>query len=326
MKYVPKFAREVAEYAYSLPAAKGLIRAHGQFGADLIYERYAFGNTAGIRASKELGVPMVLEVNAPMVHELARTRGLAFPRWARRVERKIFQGATRVSVVTSVLGDMVAEYGVPRERIIVTPNGVKMDLFDNPNRETARADLGITEVEGPVLGFVGYFREWHRLDMVMEALGKDGLAGAHLVLVGYGPAEEGLRRAAARFGVEDRVHFPGPRQHADIPSVLPAFDVGLVPAINAYASPLKLQEYMAAGLPTVAPDQPNLREVLVHGENGLLFEPGNSEALIATLRGVVGDAASRGRLGAAARQTILERDLTWEGIARRIVRIAESLA
>lgn len=326
MKYVPKFAREVAEYAYSLPAAKRLIRAHAQFGSDLIYERYAFGNTAGIRASKELGVPMVLEVNAPMVHELSRTRGLAFPRWARRVERRIFQSATRVSVVTSVLGDMVEEYGVPRERIVVTPNGVQMDLFDNPSRQAARADLGMSEVEGPVLGFVGYFREWHRLDMVMEALGKEGLTGAHLVLVGYGPAEQRLRRAAAQFGVGERVHFPGPRRHADIPGVLPAFDVGLVPAINAYASPLKLQEYMAAGLPTVAPDQANLREVLVHGENGLLFEPGNAEALIASLRGLVRDADLRGRLGAAARRTILERDLTWDGIASRVIRAAESLA
>ena len=62
--------------------------------------------------------------------------------------------------------------------------------------------------------------------------------------------------------MSDRVHFVGRRAHDEIPALLPAFDVALVPAINPYASPLKLHEYMAARLATVAPDQPNLREVL----------------------------------------------------------------
>ncbi|MFT5733791.1 MAG: glycosyltransferase involved in cell wall biosynthesis [Planctomycetota bacterium] len=325
MNYVPTFLREIAEYGYSVPAGRRLLRAQAEFGADFIYERYAFGNVAGIRASEKLGVPIVLEVNSPMVHELMLTRGLAFPRMAKRVEGKIFRSATRVSVVSAVLGKMVEECGVPPERIVVTPNGVHLELFDSPNPAEARADLGIANVDGPVLGFVGYFREWHGLEMVIEGLASEGLREAHLVLVGYGPAEESLRQAAERCRVADRVHFPGPRKHPDIPAVLPAFDVGLVPAINAYASPLKLQEYMAAGLPTVAPDQPNLREVLTHGEDGLLFEPGSSAALVAALSDLVGDESQRRRLGAAARQTILDKDLTWQGIARRIIRVVESL-
>ena len=325
LSHVPGFVREIAEYGYSIPATRRLVRAQKEFGAKFLYERYAFGNLAGIRASEKLDLPMMLEVNSPMVHELTKTRGLAFPRKARRVEAEIFQGATRVSVVSEVLKGMVEEYGVPSERIVVNPNGVQMDLFENPDPIKARENLGIAQVTGPVLGFVGYYREWHRLDMVVEALNSEELRDAHLVLVGYGPAEESLRAAAERCNVADRLHFPGPRKHAEIPSILPAFDLGLVPAINAYASPLKLQEYMAAGLPSVAPDQPNLREVLTHGKDGLLFEPGNAAALVAALCELVGSESKRQQLGAAAKQTIIDKDLTWHGIARRVIQVAETL-
>jgi glycosyltransferase involved in cell wall biosynthesis len=324
--HVPRFARELAEYAYSVPARTRLVRAGRRFAPDFIYERYAFGNTAGVGAAERLGVPLVLEVNSPMVLELGRTRGLSFPRLASRVETDVFRRATRVCVVTEVLKGMLVEMGVPAERVFVTPNGVHPELYAHPERGAARADLGIAHAAGPVLGFVGYYRDWHRLDLVLDGLARPGLADAHLVLVGAGPAEADLRARAARLGLEQRVHFAGTRPHARIPAILPAFDVALVPAINPYASPLKLHEYMAAGLPTVAPDQPNLREVLTHEQDALLVPPGDGEALLAALERLVADAALRAALGAAARAAIEEQDLTWRGNARRVLAAVGALA
>jgi len=271
-----------------------------------------------------LGLPLMLEVNSPMVMELSRTRGLSFPRLAARVEGGIFRRATRVCVVTAVLGEILVELGVEPERLLVTPNGVHLDLYARPDPAAARAALGLPEASGPVLGFTGYYRPWHRLDLVVEALADPALGDAHLVLVGEGPAEEELRAVAARAGVEQRVHFAGPRPHSQIPGLLPAFDVGLVPAINAYASPLKLHEYMAAGLACVAPDQPNLREVLTHEQDALLVTPGDADALRAALARLVQDEALRGRLGSAARRAVEEQDLTWRGNARRVVAALEA--
>jgi glycosyltransferase involved in cell wall biosynthesis len=107
---------------------------------------------------------------------------------------------------------------------------------------------------------------------------------------------------------------------------MPAFDVGLVPAINPYASPLKLHEYMAAGLPSVAPDQPNLREVLTPGEEALLFSPGDVDGLCAALAALVSDADLRARMGERARETLVARDLTWRGNARRVLAAVEGLS
>ncbi len=322
----PRFVRELAEYAYTVPATGRLVREARAFAPDVIYERYAFANLAGVKASKRLNVPLILEVNSPMVLELGKTRGLSFPKTAERLERKAFTGADRVCVVTDVLGEMLVEMGVERDRLLVTPNGVHLEHYDNPDRSAAREDLGIASTSGPILGFVGYYRDWHRLDLVIDGMAAGGdLGEAHLVLVGAGPVEDDLRAQAAKRGVENRVHFAGTRPHGRIPSVLPAFDVALVPAINPYASPLKLHEYMAARLATVAPDQPNLREVLTHGEDALLVPPGDGDALLEALGRLTRDAELRTRLGAAARATVEGKDLTWRGNARRVVAAAEAL-
>ncbi len=324
---IPRFARELAEYGYSTVGRGHLLRAAAEFDPDFIYERYAFGNAAGIWAGRRARIPVVLEVNSPMVHELSRTRGLSFPRIADKLERHIFQSADRVCVVTAVLADMLVGLGVERERLFVTPNGVHLEFYGDLDRARARAELDLARLgeEAVVLGFVGYYRDWHRLDLVIDALARPKLAHAHLVLIGEGPAHVELERRAAERRVAERVHFAGTRPHGVIPAVLPAFDVALVPAINPYASPLKLHEYMAARLPTIAPDQPNLRETLTDGENALLVEPGDGDALAHALERLVGDRDLRARLGQRARATIEERDMTWRGNARRVIRAVEEV-
>ncbi len=329
---MPRCAREFAEYAYTSFGKAKIIAAVNAHDADFVYERYAFGNAAGVLAARRLDKPLILEVNSPMVLELSRTRGLSFPKTARRLENWIFSSADRVCVVTRVLGDMLVEQGVDPARVIVTPNGVHLEHFDYGDRALVRASarraLGLGDAHGDdvVLGFVGYYRDWHRLDLVLDALASPSLARARLVLIGEGPAHEALVAQVARLALGARVTFAGPRPHREIPALLPAFDIALVPAINPYASPLKLFEYMAASLPSIAPDQPNLREVLEHGVNALLVKPGDGPALQDALEQLVAERALRERLGAAARATVLARDLTWIGNARRVIEAAREVS
>jgi len=328
---VPRFARELMEYGYSGLARRKLLAAARDFRPQLIYERYAFGNAGGIAAAKRLGIPIIVEVNSPLVDELKRTRGLSFEGLARKTERFVLENADRVCAVTQVLADLLVELGAPRERIFVTPNGVHPEQYaavdDEAARRAAREDLGLGALgpEAFVLGFTGYYRDWHRLDLVVEALTDPGLEDGHLVLIGEGPARASLEEAARRCGVTERVHFTGPRSHDAIPRLLCAFDLGLVPAINPYASPLKLHEYMAAGLPSVAPDQPNLREVLEHERESLLVAPGDADALRQALVRLAGDAALRARLGEEARRQIDAQGLTWRANALRVLDEARAL-
>jgi glycosyltransferase involved in cell wall biosynthesis len=252
-----------------------------------------------------------------------------------------------VCVVSGVLRDLLVERGVEPERVLVTPNGVNLADFDFPDpgaaRARARRELGLDPADADgadadesdarlardggevVVGFVGYYRRWHRLDVVFDALRAPALSRLRLVLVGEGPEHAELVRRSAEPELAGRVVFAGPRPHARIPALLPAFDVAVVPAINEYASPLKLYEYMAAGLAVVAPDQPNLREVVTHGSDGWLVPVGDVEAMSDALGTLAADAERRAALGRAARRTIEERDLTWTHNARRVVEAVRAL-
>lgn len=321
-RLLPGAAVELLELAYSMPATLRLARAARTFAPDAIYERYNLYYLAGALVARRLGLPLLLEVNAPLAEERARFGKLRLRRLARRAERYVWRRADRVLPVTGVLADHVRAAGVPAERIIVVPNGI--DLADYPEALAARG--AGAEAETLRLGFVGFVREWHGLDKVVRAIAAPR-PGPRLVLqvVGEGPARAGLERLAAELGIADRVGFTGLAARAEIPALIAGFDIALQPASVPYASPLKLFEYMAAGRAIVAPDQPNLREVLRDGETALLFDPAQPDAMWSAVARLVDDPALRLRLGRAARAEILARDFTWAGNARRVAALAADL-
>ena len=104
-----------------------------------------------------------------------------------------------------------------------------------------------------------------------------------------------------------------------------AFDVALQPDVVDYASPLKLFEYLALGRAIVAPDRPNIREVLENGKNSLLFDPAVPGALTESVERLCVDTELRYSLGEAARSTIEEKGFTWENNARRVETLFQKL-
>lgn len=315
---LPAFAAELAELAYSGPSYLRLLRAAREFRPDAIYERYNLFYLAGAMVARRLGLPFLVEVNAPLAEERARFGNLRLQRLARATEAFVWRAADRVLPVTAVLGEHVAAAGVPGERIMVVPNGIDLHEFPEPVLE---AGTGKPEL---VLGFVGFVREWHGLDAVVRAIAAwQGQPRLSLVVVGEGPARPGLEALAAGLGITDRVRFTGLAERDAIPRLVAGFDIALQPAAVPYASPLKVFEYMAAGRAIVAPDQPNLREVLEHERTALLFDPAAPGAMWQAVLLLAADPALRARLGAAARAEVIARDLTWAGNARRAVALAE---
>jgi glycosyltransferase involved in cell wall biosynthesis len=314
---LPAWIGESAEMAYIAPATLRLARAAEEFKPDVIYERANLFHLAGTVVAARRRIPLLLEVNAPLAEERGRFGNLALRRTAGALERLAWRRASRVLPVTEVLADKIRAAGVPDERITVVPNGIHPEDFPAMAARPAEAD-------GPlVLGFVGFVRDWHGLDHVVRAMA--AYRGQHplaLKVVGDGPARAGLEALAAELGIADRVRFTGLAAREAVPGMIGGFDIALQPASVAYASPLKVFEYMAAGRAIVAPDQPNLREVLRHGETALLFDPGNPEAMWQAVLRLAEDPALRQRLGDAARAEITHRDLTWAGNARKVLALA----
>ena len=147
-------------------------------------------------------------------------------------------------------------------------------------------------------------------------------AQARLLIVGDGPVRAELEQLAASLQLGERVRFTGVVHRDRVPGLVAAFDVALQPAVVAYASPLKLIEYLALGKAIVAPAQRNIAEVLSHDVNALLFEPGDATGLERSLARLAHEPALRQRLGDGARDTIARMQLTWAGNARKAVGLA----
>lgn len=281
------------------------------FKPDFIYERCNLYFLAGALLTRAGGPPLMLEVNSPLAEERARFGGLRLRPIAAWLERWTWRSPARVLPVTRVLGDMLVAGGVAPDRVRIVPNGIVLDRF--PPRDATPSDAVI-------LGFVGFVRPWHGSDAVIDALAREPEArGVTLVIVGDGPARDALEAQARRLGVADRVRFTGLVPHDEVAAHVPRFDIALQPAVTAYASPLKIFDYMAAGCGIVAPDQPNIREILSDGETAELFDPVDARASWAAIAGLLADPERRRGMGDRARATLIARDHTWAGNARRII-------
>ena len=323
---LPKAVYELLELGYSLVAYRHLARAAREFEPDMIYERYNLYLLSGLALARRRRIPFLLEVNAPLADERMRFGGLGLPWLARWAEGLVWRGADIVLPVTRVLGGHVAARGVPWSRIEVVPNGINEDHFANaPSTREAKAALGWAEDE-LVLGFTGFVRDWHGVDRVVRWMASPAApAKARLLVVGDGPARADLERLAAELALGDRVRFTGVVPRERVPEHVAAFDIALQPAVVPYASPLKLFEYLALSKAIVAPQQPNIAEVLQDGANALMFDAAKPGALEDALSRVCGDSRLRERIARGAGETIARLSLTWDSNARRVAMLGDGL-
>jgi len=145
-----------------------------------------------------------------------------------------------------------------------------------------------------------------------------------LLLVGDGPERQALLAHAAARDVAHRVTITGVVERDDIARHVAAFDIALQPGVTAYASPLKLFEYMHMGRAVVAPDTANIREILTDGHDALLFDPAQPDRMTASIVRLAEHSELRQQLGCNARATIMRRGLTWSRNAATVVKLAES--
>jgi glycosyltransferase involved in cell wall biosynthesis len=197
--------------------------------------------------------------------------------------------------------------GCPGERIAHIPNGVDLTRFSPvPAARAAegRRRLGLSD--GPLAVFTGRLDPQKGLHTLVEAMRSPALAaaGAHLLLLGDGPQRAELVQAVERNGLRDRVRFRGVVE--DVAPYLRASDLFAFPT-RGEGMPNALLEAMATGLPCVASAVGGCRDVITHGETGLLVPAGDAAAFQAALETLVQSAALRERLGAAAREAAAAR-------------------
>ena len=292
--------RERAQQAASA-SVSDMVRAEGY---DLVYERYSLFSTV----IAECGVPGILEVNAPLIDEQRTHRVLVDEQAADAALQEQVQAA----LATICVSDPVRDWVIARTegtRVFTVPNGVNVHRI-TPQPESPGA---------PVVTFVGTLKPWHGVDVLLRAR-----AQAHkdwqLRIIGDGPMRAELDDLARSLGID--VDFRGAVAPDAIPQHMAGTAIGVAPYpamdtdSDQYFSPLKVYEYMAAGLPVVASRVGQLPEIM--GESAYLVPPSDPEALAEALDALVANPVERARVGSDNRRQA-EREHSWTGTVDHIL-------
>lgn len=302
-----------------------LLRSEGPF--DLIYERYSLFSSAAMQYAQATRTPSVLEVNSPLIEEQARYRLLVHQGEAEEMTEQAIRSAGTVIAVSEQVASFARPYRAAGDEVFVVPNGVDIRRFENcqlPRPERAAGGLTI--------GFVGTLKQWHGVADLVAAFGK--LGGEHpstrLLIVGDGPEREALAQQVAALPdtIARRVEFAGAVPPQQIPSLLARMDIAVAPygqLTDFYFSPLKIYEYMAAGLPTVTSDVGELPELINEGVTGLIYPAGNIAALASSLSALMQSSELRCRLGLAALECVSQH-CTWQNVVSRVFELANQSA
>jgi alpha-maltose-1-phosphate synthase len=295
---------------------------------DIIIERYHNFGGESLRSDGW----HVLEVNAPIVdypHSPKQRLDRAllvepFRRW-RDWQCRV---ADRFVVPTrAILPDWI-----PPEKIHETEWGVDTARFRPGAQPPPGVKLPFTRDHRLIVIFIGAFRAWHGVRHLVRAMahlretGATDLKDIHAVLIGDGPEREPAEADARAAGLDASITFTGALPHDLLPACLAAADIGVAPFDTAahaplslafYWSPLKVFEYMASGLPVVAPDIPRLRQILGAGEAGLLYDAANPRGLADAIVALA-EPGRRTSLGAVARARA-EREYSWMSHCERLI-------
>ena len=290
-----------------LSLARILLKYKGLFDLPVVYESHEISHV----------IYRNLHTHLPDCPQLA-------PEYIERIERSeryVYQHADAVVTITHALADAVEQTFGRRAMVSVVP-----DAAACPSEPTEAQDIG-RRLDS--IYYIGQLYPWKGVDTLVRAMPR--LASRRLVIVGGLPYESDrtrLESLSRDLGVADRVTFTGFVPPAQVREHLSRAAVAVLPLpdnpmARRFTSPLKLFEYMAAGVPIVASDLPSLREVLRDGENALLVAPGDPEALARGIDRLLSDRALSARLADQARKDVAA--YTWPRRAQSLCRIFEDV-
>jgi glycosyltransferase involved in cell wall biosynthesis len=301
----------------------------GGWEPDVVYERYSLFAYGGMELARSFGVPHLLEVNAPLVVEQQRARGLHLHDVALEIEQRIWRGTDAFLGVSQELTDLARSVGVAADHLHVVPNGIDPRPYADAARARGHWRQQLQLGEGPVIGFVGSLKSWHGTDVLLQAFAAMARQQptCSLLYVGNGPMRETLQSLAADRGLTERVRFTGAVDHARVPELLAAMDIAVAPYLpteDFYFSPIKVYEYLAAQLPVIASDIGQI-SAMIHNGQVLPCVAGDVGSLRRALEGVLANPqAARACAQRGTASVLAER--TWAANAERIVQLASSLA
>jgi len=252
-----------------------------------------------IKVARRLGVPVVYEIrafweDAAVDHGSTREGSLRY-RATRALETRAIRRADHVFTICEGLRADIVARGIPADKVTVIPNAVDVASFQlaSPPDPALQEKWRLTGKT--VIGFIGSFYAYEGLDLLLDALPEliRQRPDARLLLVGGGPQEANLRQQAERLGLSEYVIFTGRVPHQEVSRYYDLINILAYPRhpmrLTELVTPLKPLEAMAQGQLFVASDVGGHKELIEHGQTGILFKAGDRDALTGALLELLND-------------------------------------
>lgn len=283
-----------------LPLARQL---HADAPFDLVDAQFFYPDgPAAVRIGQALDLPTSIKARGADIHHWGHAPGTADQ------VRAAGLAATGLLAVAGGIADDMAALGIPRGKITIHRTGLDRSVFRPLDRAEARKRLNLP-TDAPLLATVGALIPRKGQAFAIEALSQ--VPDAHLLLAGAGGDEAALRARAAALGLTERVHFLGAVPHGELPWVLSAADVLVLPTASEGLANAWV-EALACGTPVVTTPIPGAQELLTDPAWGRMVER-DGNAIAAAVRELLAAPPARAEVlrGAAP--------FSWEANAAALV-------
>lgn len=297
---------------------------------DLFYERMGWMGYGGAVVSRWLNKPLVLEINGDHLAEM-ELQGIAPHGMQRQASMKLTRFAARHASHAVATGESwrrryMEQWDITPEKVSVIENGSELvELLDRGQLRAFRHDNNRSQELK--VAYVGAFEPWHGVPILVRAVARVVAQGLdlHLLLIGSGSEENRIKELVGTTGLEKRVTFTGQLCNVKLAEFLRDAEIGVSPYCGRDEySGLKLLDYKAAGLATIASGKGGEPRAIEHGRSGWIVSPCDEMELSKAITLLASNGDLRKRLGQLARIEA-EKIHSWQNTALQLSELFDNL-
>lgn len=275
---------------------------------DILYERMGWMGYGGAIASKLLHIPLVWEVNGDHLDEF-QSLGIAPQGLQRQLSLLLMKWATKQASLVIATGEgwrkrFLERWETPQKQVVVVENGSHLvEILPREKLQTFQP-LSSTDNKPLTIAYLGALEPWHGVDVLLRSFerAQQEIPGLRLIVIGDGSERARLEHLTAQLDLETHVSFLGFLSLEKAAQWLSSAEIGVSPYCGRVEfSGLKLLDYKAAGLATIASGENGSPSVLRHGHTGWIVPPCNTDALAEALILLAQQPGLRRSLGQNAR-------------------------
>jgi glycosyltransferase involved in cell wall biosynthesis len=295
---------------------------------DLLWQRYELFTTAYSVIAQQAKIPQVLFFDAPLISERESFGHLWLKRRAIKVLKRNVTLADLVVAISDPVANYVRKYIKDEDLFVhIMPNGFSSHILktNQIKIDTLRYKY-FGDFSGPIVGFVGSIKPWHRVDYLLRVTSCliQARTDFRVLIVGDGPDLTRQQQIVKELGISSYVKFVGRIAFSEIADYLKLMDMGVMPDSNTYGSPMKITEYMASGAAVIAPRLKPIEALCTDGQEGLLFTKDDLSSLHDAINLLLDNKEFLYSLGRNAKRRALE-EHSWGARIRQIEPLLEKI-